>query len=107
MLDFYKELKGIGYPLYLFTSDEIQDDLELHSVLVTVFDKIFSAKQMGLTKADPYAFEVIAKNVNADVKDILFIDDAQKYLTAANDAGCQTIQFISNDQVLRQLHGLK
>lgn len=103
LLHFYKALKKQGYRIYMLTSDAIYADEKLQEFLAPVFEKIFSAKKMGMMKSDVRIFHKVAENLGVATQDIVYVDDAQKYISAAREAECQTIPFLSNDQVIHEI----
>lgn len=77
--------------LYIYTSESIQNDPAIIDRLLSIFKRIFSAKETGLSKKDPKSYEFIAKELNISPNEILFIDDSQENLDAAKIAGFNTL----------------
>lgn len=102
LLDFIKSVKS-KYTLAIYTTDIIQNDPALTNILNDHFSYVFSANEMDITKKDPQGYLLIAKKLNKKPDKILFIDDQKVNLDAAKRAGLQTIQFISNKQLLKEL----
>ncbi len=88
---------------YIFTSDAIQDDPALQEYWQPVFTEIHSAKKMSVEKNDPKAYEVLLQTIHASSEDVLYIDDKQENVDAAQQMGISTILYRSNEEVAEQL----
>ncbi len=97
LMDFIYKLQD-DYELFLFTSETIQEAPELKEEL-SVFKRIFSGTRMNLDKKEPVAYETIAREIGADIEEIVFIDDSMLNLTAAAQAGMQVIHYQNNEQL--------
>lgn len=91
------------YTLSLYTTDIIQDDPVAKEILAPIFKNIFAANSLGISKKDPNGYLVIAEKLNAKPEEILFIDDGKKNIVAAKKAGIKTIQYLSNEQLFKDL----
>lgn len=104
LLDFIKTLKD-KYTLAIYTTDVIQNDPAIKPNLDEIFDFVFAANDLNIGKREPAGYLVIAKKLKVSPEDILFVDDLPANVGAAQKAGLQTIQFISNKQILGDLKG--
>jgi len=102
LLDFYKSQKE-KVNLYIFTTDSIQDAPEFKPFIEPIFTKIFSALKMGLSKKDPEGYKLIAKELNLNADEILYIDDAPENIEAAKIAGLKTVLYLDNIQTSRKV----
>lgn len=102
LLDFYKSLKD-KTPIYIFTSDAIQDAPEFQPYLQPVFKEILSAKKMSTDKKFPEAYKLIATHLNLSPNEILYIDDAPENIYAAKTAGLNTFLYENYEQLLEQV----
>lgn len=105
LLDFLKLLKE-KYTLSLYTTDIIQNDPVAKEVLAPIFKNIFAAKSLGISKKDPQGYLVIAEKLNVKPEKILFIDDGEKNIESAKQAGLQVIRYFSNSQLKKDLENL-
>lgn len=64
--------------------------------------QIFSA-EVGLRKPDPRIFQHVLNLLGADPEEIVFVDDFDENIQAARRFGLRTIQFVSSQQVCRDL----
>lgn len=60
----------------------------------TMFDRSFYSYQLGLVKPDLRYFKAIVAELALAPEDILFIDDAERNVAAAREAGLQAAQFV-------------
>lgn len=78
-------------------------------------DKLFSPEQLqlfsvtalsyqtGFIKPDPRAYQVILDKLNATPEECLFIDDQERYCTAAKEMGFQAVVYASVNQLRSDL----
>lgn len=105
LLEHLRKIK-IDLPLYIFTTDIIQNEPILRVRLNEIFTKIYSAKEIGFTKDDPKSYLFISNDIGCEPNDILFIDDSLINMQAAAKAQMTTIHFQSNGQILGEIHQL-
>jgi HAD superfamily hydrolase (TIGR01509 family) len=94
------------YRLYILTSEIIQNAPEVQEDIKKVFDKVFSAQDLHLSKKDPEIYKQIAEKVQAKPQEIVFIDDTKDNIEAAKAAGLSTLLYTSNDTLMKQLKSL-
>lgn len=91
------------YRLTLFTSETIQDAPAVKPLVEELFQKIYAAKKMGLSKKDSAAYTYLAKDLGETIENILFIDDNTENIAAADQAGMKTIQYKDNPSLSNTL----
>ena len=102
LLDYLKPLKN-KYVLAVYTTDIIQNDPAVKPKLDSLFPHVFAANDLGINKKDSQGYNLIATTLGQKSEEILFIDDTMENLEAAQKAGLQTVQFISNKQLFEVL----
>lgn len=102
LLNFLKPLKG-KYHLSIYTTDIVQNDPVARQILDPIFEEIFAANDLGISKKDPKGYLVIANKLNVKPEHMLFIDDGEANIEAAKEAGLETIHYLSNKQLLKDL----
>lgn len=102
LLNFLKPLKE-KYHLSIYTTDIIQNDPEVRKILDPIFEEIFAANDLRISKKDQDGYSIIASKLNVDPQQILFIDDGEVNIEVAKKAGLQTIHYLSNEQLLKDL----
>lgn len=93
ILNFYQSFKSRDISVDLFTTGSIQNSPEIKNRLEDVFDRIFSAEELGLEKTQPEAYEFIAANLNVKPSEILYIDDQLINIEAARRADLNVIEY--------------
>ena len=80
--------------------------------------ELFTAEQIGLfdatalsyetraTKPMPQAYEIVADRLGVPIGDCVFIDDQERFVTGAREAGMQAIWYKDNEQLLAELSAL-
>lgn len=102
LLNFLKPLKE-KYHLSIYTTDIIQNDPVAKQFLDPIFEEIYAANDLKVSKKDPDGYLVVAEKLNVKPEQILFIDDGEKNIEAAKKAGFQTIRYLSNEQLFKEL----
>ena len=105
LIDFISSKKNkIG--LFIFTTSLIQNDPDVRFKLEEVFQKIFSSKEIGLSKTDKKSYEYISNDIGIDTSEILFIDDNQDNLNIAKTAGLTTAIYENNQEIVKLINNL-
>lgn len=99
----YLESKKSSTRMAIFTSGYIQEYSDLNNKLDPLFERVFSAAEIGLSKSSPDAYVFIADQLKVDPKEITFIDDVDENVEAARSVGMNGIVYIDNQSLIRQL----
>lgn len=67
------------------------------------FDHVFNSAEIGFAKPDSRAFEFVLNALEAKPEKCLFIDDLATNVAAAKSLGFQTIRFVSNEELFKEL----
>lgn len=102
LLIFLKSFKD-KFKLSIYTTDIIQNDPEAKKILDPIFENVFAANDLGISKKDPKGYLAIAEKLGVKSEEILFVDDGETNINVAKEAGLQTIHYVSNDQLLKDL----
>ncbi len=102
LLDFLEPLKD-KFNLAIYTTEVIQNDPAIKPHLDNIFAQVFTAHDLGTYKRDPNGYKIISQKLNVSPENILFIDDMPENIEAAKQAGLQTIQFTTSEEVLKEL----
>ena len=65
--------------------------------LEPIFENIFSANTLGLSKKEPSAYLFIAEKLRVRPESIVYIDDQIKNVEAAQEAGLSALHYTDND----------
>lgn len=100
LLEYYASLE---LPVYIFTSETIQEHPAIKAELNNVFSRILSAKHLNVSKTDKNAYIIVARELKVQPSEILYIDDKFSNIQVADDAGCATILYKSNADVVGEI----
>lgn len=105
LLDFIqKELKG-SYKLGILSNasrSEVIDDVFTFEQRA-LFDTVILSRQFGLTKPDLRIYEIAAEQFGASINDCLFIDDQERLVAGAKEAGMQAVVYQDMDDLKQEL----
>eukprot|EP00210_Caulerpa_lentillifera_P002648 g2530.t1 len=107
MRDLLKTLKSLGAEMHAFSNypiwfKKIEDKLQISDYLDWTFVSCFGPMR-GVRKPDQRAYEVTLETLNCKAADILLIDDRERNITAAKDAGMDTVVFKSCAVLIEEL----
>ncbi len=105
LLAYYRELNEV-LPVFIFTSDSIQDHPAIKEELAQTFRGVFSAKELNTSKDEVRSYTKLAELLHIKTGEILYIDDQQKNIDAATDAGCKTLLFVDTTSLIQNLKQL-
>ncbi len=94
-----------NYALILLT-DHVREWLEYieeKNEEIKIFDKIIVSYKIGALKSDPFIFETILKENLMIPEETIFIDDNQKNIEKAEEAGIHGILFENAKQLKEEL----
>ncbi len=102
LFDYYQSLSK-KFELFIFTSRHIQDYPSVRKVLDTVFKKIFIALELEVKKDDPKAYQKLLELLGCQPKEILYVDDSQANIDAANEVGMEAILYKNTDSTISEI----
>ncbi|MDO8609023.1 MAG: HAD-IA family hydrolase [bacterium] len=105
ILNLYCKLKT-KYSVNVFTTGTIQNKSEVRKVIDPIFEQIFTAKDFSLDKKQPEAYLFIAKKLNKKPNEILFIDDQEENIVAAQKAGWNTLLYVDFQKTVTSLNNI-
>jgi HAD superfamily hydrolase (TIGR01509 family) len=73
---------------------------------IALFDTVALSYETGFVKPDPRAYEDIARRLDVEPEECIFIDDQERYCTAAREAGMQAVVYTSFEQLQAELSPL-
>lgn len=107
LLDWMAQVKQTRHlKIGMFTSETIQEYPVLQPFLSPVFDVVFSARKLGLSKSDPQAYSNLCAQLNILPSETIYIDDAIPNVAAATLAGLHGVQFTATETAVAHLEAL-
>jgi HAD superfamily hydrolase (TIGR01509 family) len=70
------------------------------------FDHILSTVQLGMTKDEPDVFKEVARMVNAKPEEMLFTDDRDINIKAAQTAHVKSVKFFTTDNYITEAEAI-
>lgn len=95
LLAFYSEI-SLKVPVYIFTSDSIQEHPAIKDEVHKVVRGVFSANRMQVRKDEPDSYFKLASLLSLSPENILYIDDQLINIDAATKAGYKTLLYANN-----------
>jgi FMN phosphatase YigB (HAD superfamily) len=105
LLTFYAEI-NISTPVYIFTSDKIQDHPAIKEIISKSVSGILSAKEMNVQKTNSLAYERVLNELSLRPPEVVFIDDQETNIDAALIAGMNVIQYVENQTTIEEIRKL-
>jgi len=70
---------------------------------IALFDAVALSYETGFVKPDPRAYQAIAERLGVEASECVFIDDQERYCTAAREQGMQAIVYTSLERFKQDL----
>lgn len=102
LLDFYKSFQD-DMGVYVFTSENIQEDPNLTSYLEPAITYMYSAREMGVNKQEVEAYVKMAGNLGYKPEEVLYIDDSAENIKIVANAGMKVIQYTGNQDLFSKI----
>jgi HAD superfamily hydrolase (TIGR01509 family) len=102
--DLLQQIEKIAYKtrVYILSSETIQESPEFQ-IYLHQFKKIYSASEIGFSKKDSQLYKYILNDLHRKPDEVLFIDDSEENISAAQDAGLEATHYKNNQQLLDKL----
>lgn len=104
MLELIKNLRQGGYKVGLLSNATRASGGRLRELgLTKYFDVFMISAEQGLQKPEPELFKRFAGELGVELKELIYIDDAESSLRTANELGYQPILFRGYEELLSEL----
>lgn len=107
-VEILRALKAANYPVYGLSNWSPDTFARIRSQFpfLNWLDGILLSGDVELTKPDPRIFQILLTRVGRPANECIFIDDAEKNITAAQALGFHTIHYTSAEQTASELRAL-
>lgn len=95
------------YKIFMYTSGTIQNAPEIKDKVDALFEKIFSAEEMMLSKKESDSYKKIAELIGLPIEEILFVDDLEANILPAKYAGMGAYQYKDNKSLMDHIKSLE
>jgi FMN phosphatase YigB (HAD superfamily) len=89
-------------PSIIFTTGKFQEDPEITGIIANTFYDIETVEEVGFAKSDPRSYTKICEKYDAKPSEVLYIDDQENNIIAANQIGIRVMQYKGNDDEIIQ-----
>ena len=103
MAHFVNKLKEKYTLAMLSNSDKVNSVVYTQKGWYSVFDIMVLSHEEGILKPEKRMYEITLERLKLPAEDCIFIDDQKDVLMPAKSMGMKTIQFISIEQLQRDL----
>lgn len=98
-------LKKAGYRTGILSNiDAAHGVINLHRHIFEHFDEVLLSYQVGVRKPDSAAFRLLANRLDVEMDELVFVDDLQLNVDAAEAIGINAIHFESYEKLVHQLN---
>ena len=73
---------------------------------IALFDEKVLSYEIGTVKPDPRAYEIAATRLGALVEECIFVDDLERFCTAAKDVGMTAVWHTDTKQTIERIKEL-
>jgi HAD superfamily hydrolase (TIGR01509 family) len=106
LIQTYQKYRKPELSVNIYTSGTVQEDSQVKEKIAPYFDNIFSAEKLNISKEDKYSYIKIADLLKLEPKEIVFIDDQDRFLDGARLAGLNVIKYKNNADTINKLNRL-
>lgn len=101
------KLHANGYKVGLLSNNSVDKAALMRAQgLDKQFDVLDISAETGLVKPNPEAFIHLARGLDVDITDLIFIDDTPKSLSTAQETGFTPVLFDTYEQLVKDLKAL-
>ena len=104
LLDYYLELESKQITVAVYSASEAVSQADIKNNLGAI--KIFSSKELNLSKTDPESYRKITKTLGKKPEEVVFVDDRLANIEAAREAGLQIVYHTSTEDTIKKLQAL-
>ena len=93
------------YPVFLLSNNfgSVFPNYEKQVDFNKYFDKLFLSHKLKMSKTQEEIWEKVLSEIEFNPNELVFIDNKEKYFEPAKKHGINTVLFLSNDQIKKEL----
>ena len=102
-LEWIKSLKSRGFKIGILTNmppafakDHFRS---VFADFIALSDALVISGEEGIVKPDRRIYDLLRERIGLPAETLLFVDDVEKNVVGAREAGWQAVRFVTNDQV--------
>lgn len=102
-LEWIKSLKSRGFKIGILTNmppSFAKDHFRsVFADFIALSDALVISGEEGIVKPDRRIYDLLRERIGLPAETLLFVDDVEKNVVGAREAGWQAVRFVTNDQV--------
>jgi putative hydrolase of the HAD superfamily len=108
MLELMRSLKARDYRMGLLTNNvqEWEQHWRPRMPIDEIFEQVIDSGFVGMRKPEPEIYALTEERLGVPGTEILFIDDVDVNIAAAQAAGWNTVHFLSNEQTIAEIEAV-
>ena len=107
MVDLIDKIHRLGYKTGLFSNTTLEGGNNMRKQgLDKHFDAFQISAEIKIMKPNPDGFKYFANQLGVELKELIFVDDAEKSLSTAKECGFTPILFTTKEKLIQQLCSL-
>lgn len=103
MLTLATTLKERGYKIGILSNIGGMGEELMRKKRLGVFDVVLTSGDIGVSKPDKRAFEILAEKLNVELDEMVFIDDSASYIEPMQSYGIRGILYTKYDRLIEEL----
>lgn len=103
ILDLATTLKQRGYKIGILSNIGGMGQELMRKKKLSMFDIVLTSGDIGVSKPDKRAFEILARSLDVSLDEMVFIDDADSYMEPMRTYGIRGILYTKYDRLIEEL----
>lgn len=103
ILELATTLKQHGYKIGILSNIGGMGEELMRKKRLGMFDVVLTSGDIGVSKPDKKAFEILTHSLDVSLDEMVFIDDAESYLEPMRTFGIRGILYTKYDRLIEEL----
>lgn len=103
VLGLAEQLKSQGYKIGILSNIGGMGEELMRKKRLGMFDVVLTSGDIGVSKPDKRAFDMLAEKLGVELDEMVFIDDAHSYIEPMQSYGIRGILYTKYDRLIEAL----
>ncbi len=103
VLGLAEKLKAQGYKIGILSNIGGMGEELMRKKRLGMFDVVLTSGDIGVSKPDKRAFDMLAEKLGVELDEMVFIDDAHSYIEPMQSHGIRGILYTKYDRLIEEL----
>ncbi len=103
VLGLAEKLKAQGYKIGILSNIGGMGEELMRKKRLGMFDVVLTSGDIGVSKPDKRAFDMLAEKLGVELDEMVFIDDAHSYIEPMQSYGIRGILYTKYDRLIEEL----